>query len=109
MAKLVVLCTSNHKLHIETGRYTRPITPVENRICSNCNSKSVEDEIHFLMYCPKFENHRTIKYVYILSKMVHCYRTLKDSLHMPPAARGHDECFAQPDPVFDHGYNSVNI
>jgi hypothetical protein len=49
--------TSNHKLHIETGRYTRPITPVENRICSNCNSKSVEDEIHFLMYCPKFENH----------------------------------------------------
>ena len=42
--------TSNHKLHIETGRYTRPITPVENRICSNCNSKSVEDEI------PKFEN-----------------------------------------------------
>ena len=37
---------------------TCPITPVENRICSNCNSKSVEDEIHFLMYCPKFENHR---------------------------------------------------
>ena len=42
----------------ETGRYTHPITPVENRICSNCNSKSVEDEIHFLMYCPKFENLR---------------------------------------------------
>jgi ribonuclease BN (tRNA processing enzyme) len=40
--------TSNHKLHIETGRYTSPITPVENRICSNCNSKSVEDELHFL-------------------------------------------------------------
>jgi hypothetical protein len=50
--------TSNHKLHIETGRYTRPITPVENRICSNCNSKSVEDELHFIMYCPKFENHK---------------------------------------------------
>ena len=50
--------TSNHKLHIETGRYTRRITPVENRICSNCNSKSVEDELHFLMYCHKFENHR---------------------------------------------------
>ena len=50
--------TSNHKLHIETGRYTRSITPVENRICSNCNSKNVEDEHHFLMYCPRFENHR---------------------------------------------------
>ena len=35
-----------------------PVTPVENRICSNCNSKSVEYELHFLMYCPKFENHR---------------------------------------------------
>ena len=56
--ELYTFRTSNHKLHIETGRYTRPITPVENRICSNCNSKSVEDEIHFLMYCPKFENHR---------------------------------------------------
>ena len=50
--------TSNHKIHIETGLYTRPITPVENRICSNCNSESVEDELHFLMYCPRFENHR---------------------------------------------------
>ena len=50
--------TSNHKFHIETGRYTRPITPVENRICSNCNSKSVENELHFLMYCPRFGNHR---------------------------------------------------
>ena len=50
--------TSKHKLHIETGRYTCPITPVENRICSHCNSKSVEDEFHFLMYCPRFENHR---------------------------------------------------
>jgi hypothetical protein len=49
---------SDATLHIETGQYTRPITPVENRICSNCNSKSVEDEIHFLKYCPKFENHR---------------------------------------------------
>jgi hypothetical protein len=50
--------TSNHKLHIETGRYTRPITPVENHICSNCNSKSVENDLHFIMYCPKFENHK---------------------------------------------------
>ena len=41
--------TSNHKLHIETGRYTRPISPVENRICSNYISKSVEDELHFLI------------------------------------------------------------
>ena len=58
---------THHKLHIETGRYTRPITPVENRICSNCNSKSVEDELHFLMYCPRFENHRRELFSYVLN------------------------------------------
>ena len=46
---------------------TYPITPVENRICSNCNSKSVEDEIHFLMYCLKFENHRRELFSNVLS------------------------------------------
>jgi phosphoheptose isomerase len=51
------MCKLNYNTII-TGRYTHPITPVENRICSNCNSKSVEDEIHFLMYCSKFENLR---------------------------------------------------
>ena len=40
--------------------------------------------------------------------MVHCYRTLKDSLHMPPAARGHDECFCTAGPSI-YGNNSVNI
>jgi hypothetical protein len=59
--------TSNHKLHIETDRYIRPNTPVENRICSNCNSKSVEDELHFLMYFPRFENHRRELYSNILN------------------------------------------
>jgi hypothetical protein len=54
----VSVLVTNHKLHIGTGRYTHPITLVENRICSNCNSKSVEDELHFLMYCPRFENQR---------------------------------------------------
>jgi hypothetical protein len=30
---------SNHKLKIETGRYSKPITPLENRICEKCFSK----------------------------------------------------------------------
>jgi phosphoheptose isomerase len=47
--------------------YPLHITPVENRICSNCNSKSVEDELHFLMYCPKFENHRRELFSYVLN------------------------------------------
>ena len=38
--------TSSHKLEIERGRYTRPITPIEKRIC-----KVVEDEFHFMLQC----------------------------------------------------------
>ena len=41
--------TSSHKLEIERGRYTRPITPIEKRICHLC--KVVEDEFHFMLQC----------------------------------------------------------
>ena len=34
----------NLPLAIETGRYTRPKTPVHERVCKYCNSNSVEDE-----------------------------------------------------------------
>ena len=41
---------SCHKLRIETGRYTYPITPRENRLCKVCSV--VEDETHALFHCP---------------------------------------------------------
>ena len=41
--------TSSHKLEIETGRYTRHITPIEKRICHLC--KVVKDEFHFILQC----------------------------------------------------------
>ena len=40
---------SCHKLRIETGRYTHPITPRDQRLCKLCNV--VEDESHALFYC----------------------------------------------------------
>ena len=40
------LRTSSHILHIERGRYTKPRTPVNERLCSLCNC--VEDELHFV-------------------------------------------------------------
>ena len=43
------LRASSHALQIERGRYTRPKTPVENRLCPVC--KTVEDEEHFLLNC----------------------------------------------------------
>ena len=44
---------SLHHLQIERGRYTRPKTLRENRLCNNCNI--VEDEVHFLFICAKNE------------------------------------------------------
>ena len=41
---------SCHKLRIETGRYSNPITPREQRQCKICFV--VEDEHHALFHCP---------------------------------------------------------
>ena len=56
---LTQLRISAHKLQIERGRYTRPPTPVEARICVFCKDKKVEDELHFLMNCNLYEKERT--------------------------------------------------
>ena len=47
------LRTSAHKLHIETGRYSRPQkTPLKDRVCNFCNLEELEDEIHLILKCP---------------------------------------------------------
>ena len=33
-------------LRIESGRYTRPVTPITARICRYCDSDSIDDEKH---------------------------------------------------------------
>ena len=50
---------SGHNLEIERGRYTK--TPRNERICKYCDHKgknAVEDETHFLLNCPMFEELR---------------------------------------------------
>ncbi len=42
---------SAHRLAIETGRYTVPKTPVDQRTCCICNENKIESEIHFLCDC----------------------------------------------------------
>ena len=49
---------SSHNLQIELGRHKRPYVEPNNRTCQRCNLNSVEDEVHFLMVCPKWEPHR---------------------------------------------------
>jgi len=48
---------SAHNLAIERGRYTRPPTPLENRICPHCPQK-IEDEHHFLLDCTAHQTQR---------------------------------------------------
>lgn len=50
---------SSHALEIEMGRYTRPFTPAEERKCKICNQNQVEDEIHFLLVCKKYDGIRS--------------------------------------------------
>ncbi len=42
---------SFHNLRIETGHYTKPKTPINDRICIYCTSQTVESESHFLLEC----------------------------------------------------------
>jgi hypothetical protein len=49
---------SSHNLNIELGRHKRPYVEPENRLCEKCNLNLVEDEKHFLMVCPKWNNLR---------------------------------------------------
>jgi len=37
---------------IETGRDNQP--PHYKRLCPVCDANEIEDEIHFLSYCPKY-------------------------------------------------------
>ena len=51
---------SSHLLAIETGRYTKPLTPVEDTVCHLCQSNSVEDAYHLLITCAFYSKEREI-------------------------------------------------
>ena len=53
---LTKLRASSHTLEIERGRYTVPKTPTSERVCSVC--QEVEDEIHFLIRCTRYNSLR---------------------------------------------------
>ena len=45
-------------LEIETGRYAKPKTPLSERLCGLCNIDTIEDERHFLLHCPLYDDQR---------------------------------------------------
>ena len=65
---LTRLRISAHNLNIERGRYTQPITPIQNRICQFCDKSCVDDEVHFLLHCETFD----IKRQCLFGKMSSC-------------------------------------
>ena len=52
-------------LAIATGRYRN--VPADERLCEICNLNLVEDEIHFLCFCPRYQELRTELYQNVLS------------------------------------------
>ena len=50
---------SSHHLEIEKGRHHKPKPiPKENRKCLKCDNDDVEDEIHFILHCTKYQEPR---------------------------------------------------
>ena len=45
---------SAHRLRVETGRYSSPVTPLSDRICLYCDSKECDTEEHFILKCQTF-------------------------------------------------------
>ena len=71
------LVTSSHRLKVETGRWTRPVTPVEERLCDQC--QKLDDEYHFLLECNKFSVLRTRfipRYFYVRPSMFKCVQLI---------------------------------
>ena len=59
---LIKLRASSHRLNVEIGRYAKPPTNREDRICKHCetnhNIRVVDDEVHVIENCPLYETER---------------------------------------------------
>ena len=41
-------------LGLESGRYTRPVTPIASRFCKYCTANAIDDEKHAILVCNTF-------------------------------------------------------
>ena len=64
---LAKLQLSNHKLALETGRYSRPFKKPEERIYPVCNIE-MEDKYHFLNICPDYQEKKMFVTIDYLNK-----------------------------------------
>ena len=64
---LTKLQLSDHKLALETGRYSRPFKKPEERIYPICKIE-MEDEYHFLNICPDYQEKKMFATINYLNK-----------------------------------------
>ena len=69
---------SAHRLKIESGRFSKPPFPVENRFCDQCLSE-IEDEFHFLIKCSKYNSPRNNLFS-IVQMICRIFCSLKDKV-----------------------------
>jgi hypothetical protein len=50
---------NSHELDSETGHWSIPKIPWDERVCHLCDTKKVEDEKHFLLDCPFYTHIRS--------------------------------------------------
>ena len=64
---------SAHKLNVETGRYNskNAYVPACDRLCTNCDLKECEDEVHFLIKCPAYEDLRVGLFQFVSTSNSH--------------------------------------
>ena len=61
---------SSHKLVIETGRYSKPKTPVQQKLCVLCNRNEIETEKHLFLKCSLYSKLRT-DFFHIVDSQIH--------------------------------------
>ena len=60
---------SSHRLGIELGRHHKAHLPVEQRLCNFCNSRNLDDELHFLIKCKFHTNGKKPLFIRSLMKI----------------------------------------
>ena len=74
---MALLRSGTLPIAIETDRYSRPPTPVDDRLCDLCDMEVVENEKHFFLDCPLYSDVRYNLY-YECSKYIDIFYTLNN-------------------------------
>ena len=68
---LAKLRSSTLQLSIEKGRYTKE--ELSKRVCAFCDEREIEDEIHFVVRCPRYQTYRDNFFTLYLQK---CFKEI---------------------------------